>query len=663
MDHTPSPTSDTSSSEFSSADFTPSIGKLFQQPNLAEKQAEEIAFLSLTRPSSHSDRPLGATLTWRDLSVYVTTPKAKGNVAPFKRVLNNVRGALQPGSLVALMGASGAGKSTLLNALACRCPPGVVVDGEIRINGRLIDRSFCDMSGYVYQDDIFVGSLTAREHLLFTARLKMNGNWTPYEQNLRVKELLTELGLIKCQNVVIGEPGVTKGLSGGERKRLAFASQVLTDPAVLFCDEPTTGLDTFSAERLVMMLKDLTQRGKTVVCTIHQPSSETFAMFDRLVLLAEGRIAYQGSSSGALGFFESMGYTCPATYNPADFYVQTLAVIPGLEDTSRSTVRAICDRFIVTSTAKQIDLLIQYETSLGQEMLELSTKNGHQPVGLHQARWTIQFLWLVWRAFVDSYRNPAVHTLRILQKIAIALLAGLCFHGVLGTRDQKTIQNIQGALFILTTENTFPALYGALGIFPMEWPLFLRDARGGLYSPSAYYLSKVVALIPGYVVETFVFVSIAYWLMGLKPEAGAFLYSCWVLIVTCNTAAACGTFFSAACESIAVAISFLIPFDYILFITGGVLISLSSLPEYVSWTKYLSWFLYTNEALSAVQWQNVTSIKCDESNFPCLHNGQEVMKHFSFDSSRFSVDITSMLFIYCTFHLLGLMAIVRRSRS
>jgi ABC-type multidrug transport system ATPase subunit len=83
------------------------------------------------------------------------------------------------------------------------------------------------MSGYVYQDDIFVGSLTAREHLLFTARLKMNGNWTPYEQNLRVKELLTELGLIKCQNVVIGEPGVNKGLSGGERKRLAFASQVL----------------------------------------------------------------------------------------------------------------------------------------------------------------------------------------------------------------------------------------------------------------------------------------------------------------------------------------------------------------------------------------------------------------------------------------------------
>ena len=144
-------------------------------------------------------------------------------------------------------------------------------------------------------------------------------------------------------------------------------------------------------------------RGKTVVCTIHQPSSEAFALFDRLVLLAEGRIAYQGSSTGALTFFErlhtyflytfleyknykryhsycSMGYSCPATYNPADFYVQTLAMIPGLEVSSRATVRTICDRFAVTSTSKQIDLLIQYEASLGQDMLDIAERKGHQPI-------------------------------------------------------------------------------------------------------------------------------------------------------------------------------------------------------------------------------------------------------------------------------------------
>lgn len=130
------------------------------------------------------------------------------------------------------------------------------------------------------------------------------------------------------------------------------------------------------------MIIDLTQQGKTIVCTIHQPSSEVFALFDRLVLLAEGRIAYQGSSTGALSFFESVGYQCPATYNPADFYVQTLAIIPGLEDTSRTTIRAICDRFAVTSTAKQIDLLIQFETSLGQDMVDLSSKSGSHTVNL-----------------------------------------------------------------------------------------------------------------------------------------------------------------------------------------------------------------------------------------------------------------------------------------
>nr|QST15008.1 ABCG2-like7 protein [Diaphanosoma celebensis] len=644
---------------------SPPPSSLFIQPELTDSQAEEIAFLSLGKPTaSHNYR--GATLTWRDLSVYITTGKPKGSKTPFKRVLNNIRGALQPGSLVALMGASGAGKSTLLNALSHRSPPGVIVDGDIRVNGRPIGRYFCDMSGYVYQDDIFVSSLTPKEHLQFTARLKMGEYFATHERDARVDQLLTDLGLKKCQNTLIGEPGVSKSLSGGERKRLSFATQVLTDPPVLFCDEPTTGLDAFSAERLVLMLKELTRQGKTVVCTIHQPSSEVFAIFDRLVLLAEGRVAYQGTATGALAFFDSVGYQCPATYNPADFYVQTLAIVPGLEDTSRTTVRAICDRFTVTPTAKQIDLLIQYETSLGQEMFELSSRSGSSIsyLGLRNAIWPTQFWWLLWRSFLDSYRNPAVHAMRILQKIGIAVLAGLCFHGLLDSNNQTGIQNIQGALFILTTENTFPALYGSLGIFPAEWPLFLREARGGLYSPSAYYLSKVLALLPGYIVETVIFVTISYWLMGLRPDAASFLKTCVILIVTCNTAAACGTFFSAAFESIPLAISFLIPFDYILFITGGVLISLNSLPEYAVWTKYLSWFLYTNEALSGVQWNNVTSIECNEElSFQCLRTGSQVLEHFSFKADRFPVDITCMFLIYFIFHTLGLMAILRRSKA
>ena len=139
------------------------------------------------------------------------------------------------------------------------------------------------MSGYVYQDDIFVASLTPMEHLQFTvrprhrpgvstqtmhstvldlcwwniqARLKMGDHLTSAERDRRIEQLLTELGLFKCRRTAIGAPSAnSKSLSGGERKRLSFAAQVLTDPAVLFCDEPTTGLDAYTAERLVLMLK------------------------------------------------------------------------------------------------------------------------------------------------------------------------------------------------------------------------------------------------------------------------------------------------------------------------------------------------------------------------------------------------------------------------
>ncbi|KAK7082753.1 hypothetical protein SK128_023875 [Halocaridina rubra] len=276
----------------------------------------------------------GITLTWRDLNVYVPQKKPWYRKAkhhkPFKRVLNNVSGAVRPGSLVALMGASGAGKSTLMNALAHRTPGEMVVDGDILVNGHRANQSMNSLSGYVHQDDIFVGSLTVKEHLTFMARLRMDSRTSAQEHNNRVMELLKELGLTRVQDSRIGVPGMFKSLSGGERKRLAFATeafflyhyhadsfqclersvtnliieQILTDPPMLFCDEPTTGLDSYNARKLVRMMKEMAARGKTILCTIHQPSTEVYMMFDKLLLLAEGRLAYMGSSSGALEFLD-----------------------------------------------------------------------------------------------------------------------------------------------------------------------------------------------------------------------------------------------------------------------------------------------------------------------------------------------------------------------
>lgn len=170
----------------------------------------------------------------------------------------------------------------------------------IPVNSKQL-RSQC---AYVQQDDLFIASLTAKEHLIFQAMLRMGRN-IPYAQKVqRVNEVIAELSLRKCAHTVIGSPGRIKGLSGGERKRLAFASEALTDPHLLLCDEPTSGLDSFMANSVLQVLKRLANKGKTIIITIHQPSSELFGMFDKILLVAEGRAAFLGTPAQATEFFE-----------------------------------------------------------------------------------------------------------------------------------------------------------------------------------------------------------------------------------------------------------------------------------------------------------------------------------------------------------------------
>ncbi|XP_064099216.1 protein scarlet-like isoform X1 [Macrobrachium nipponense] len=627
----------------------------------------------------------GITLTWRDLNVYVPQKKAwykksKGH-KPFKRVLNSVSGAVRPGSLVALMGASGAGKSTLMNALAHRTPGEMVVDGDILVNGHRANQSMNSLSGYVHQDDIFVGSLTVKEHLTFMARLRMDKRLSGSERNARVQELMKELGLLKVQDSRIGVPGYSKSLSGGERKRLAFATEILTDPPLLFCDEPTTGLDSYNARKLVRMMKEMAARGKTILCTIHQPSTEVYMMFDKLLLLAEGRLAYMGSSSGALEFLDGLGHKCPSTFNPADFFIHTLAVQPGHELRSRERIKRICDNFAVSAYAKDIDLIIQYQdnmsiqyTDSGKPMpyngafgFASSSTSTESIVNIVKnvpqlPNWWIQLYWLTWRSMLDSYRNPDVHGIRILQKILMAILIGVCYTGVY--LNQAGIQDIQGVLFIFITENTFPSVYAVLNIFPQELPLFLREYKNGIYRCDTYYIAKVLSLIPGFVVDPVIFVTLCYWIVGLQQHVYQFFMTVLIIIFTANTASACGAMFSAMFESIPYIMVLLIPFDVVLLISGGLFINLASMPKYISWVKFFSWFMYTNEALTITQWQGVTNITCDAPpGVPCLTTGAEVMEKYTFVPWHFPYDFISMFVLYLSFHVMGFCGLYSRARK
>ncbi|RZB41074.1 scarlet, partial [Asbolus verrucosus] len=459
----------------------------------------------------------GVTLAWRDVSVYVNTTR-KGKMS-CKRIINggkllnyvrhfylSATGAIRTGSLVALMGASGAGKSTLMSTLAYRNSGNTYVEGDVLINGRSIGSYMKYLSGFMHQEDLFVGSLTVLEHMNIMARLKLDRRTTQQERNSKIYQLLKSLGLTKCLNTKIGRVGDSKVLSGGEKKRLSFATELLTDPPILFCDEPTTGLDSYSAQKIVTMMNMMT-------CDI-------FAMFSQLILMAEGRIAFMGSAASAIQFFEKVGYRCPSSYNPADFFIKILATTPGYEETSKQSVKRICDHFAVSDYNKEVDVIVQYEFHMGRAV---ETKTYKLRINL-------------W--FIDLWRNPALQIAKITQKIAVGVMIGLCYLGI-NPKTQVGVQNVQGAIFLLVTENTFTPMYSILDEFPQNYPLFLREYKSGLYPSVIYYLSRILSMLPGLIIESVLFVIIVYWLSGLRATTYAFLMTTLAGILTLNAAAAC----------------------------------------------------------------------------------------------------------------------------
>jgi ABC-type multidrug transport system ATPase subunit len=350
------------------------------------------------------------------------------------------------------------------------------------------------MSGFVHQDDLFYGSLTVLEHLTCMAHLKLDRRVTRGEIDFLIRDILERTGMAGCMHTRIGDEGDKKVLSGGEKKRLAFATELLTQPAVLFCDEPTTGLDSYNAQKLVETLQDLAERRNTaILCTIHQPSSQLFAMFDQVLLLTEGRVAFFGDPDDAIEFFAEQGYKCPANYNPADYLIGVLSTEYGQsERAAQRTSARICDMFAVSEAAQHRDLLVNlemhmYESGVYRIEDELSTFK--PPLFL------TTLYWLVWRFFVTVVRDPTVQNMRILQKIGIAVMAGLCYAGTIDSWTQTGVQAIQGILFLFVSENTFSPMYSVLAVFPSLFPLFLREIKSGLYTTDQFYLANVIAMV------------------------------------------------------------------------------------------------------------------------------------------------------------------------
>lgn len=339
------------------------------------------------------------------------------------------------------------------------------------------------------QDDNMFAFLTVYETLTLNAHFFLPSSIPDNEKDDIVMGIISELGLIKAKDTIIGSAKI-RGVSGGERKRVSIAIQLLTDPAVLLLDEPTSGLDAFQSQAVMEVLRNLASKGRLVITVIHQPRSSIYAMFDQLLMLSEGRTMYYGKASEAVEYFAKLGFSCPEHFNPADYFLDLLSPDHRSHDLTKETSHRISflgDEFLKNSP--KIEL--QTSSTREEEFVSVQAIGGNE---VDYKRSYRAFLLLCWRSLTEQYRNLEVLYVKYIFAAFFALVIGGIFSGT--KDDQIGIQNRRGVLYFVMINQAFNALMAVLSTFPNEKMVIHRERTSNSYSTFSYCMAKIFVEMP-----------------------------------------------------------------------------------------------------------------------------------------------------------------------
>jgi len=462
-----------------------------------------------------------------------------------KTVLHEVSGIFEAGKFTAIMGSSGAGKTSLLNAVGGEAAGGRLA-GRITVNGQSIStETMRRLRAFVFQDDVMMGTMTVREVITMSARLRLPESVSMQHKLDRVEQVLQILHLEKCADTIMGYSEASN-ISGGERKRVGIAMELVTNPSIIFLDEPTSGLDTFTAYTVCRTLKDLALAGRTVVATIHQPSSDVFHMFDNLLLLANGQIMYQDKAAHVVNYFGERGFPCPHFSNPADhIFMRILNDQDAMSVEARATSQQSVHKFMDEYSRSELKGLIESrcaETGIGVDITQVQSVAGL----------STQIVVLFARSKNNVIRNRMILRAKIGQCFFFGLLVGLVYRDL--ATNQRGIQDRNGALFFISINVVMAATFGVLSAFVSERNVFERERSIGMYSTLAYFLSKYVMELPHNLIFPFIQANIAFFLMGLQMEVAKWIAFCVTFVVLNNLGNSLGISLSCVFETLEVAL-------------------------------------------------------------------------------------------------------------
>ncbi|XLT34240.1 hypothetical protein HN873_065532 [Arachis hypogaea] len=530
--------------------------------------------------------------------------KNQGVVEDRLVLLKGVSGAFRPGVLTALMGVSGAGKTTLMDVLAGR-KTGGYIDGSIKISGYpKKQETFARISGYCEQTDIHSPHVTVYESLLYSAWLRLPIEVDSDTRKMFIEEVMELVELNLLRNSLVGLAGVS-GLSTEQRKRLTIAVELVANPSIIFMDEPTSGLDARAAAIVMRTVRNTVDTGRTVVCTIYQPSIDIFEAFDELFLLKRGgQEIYVGPlgrhSSQLIKYFESIDGVSKIKdgYNPATWMLE------------------------VTTPAQELNLGVDFHEIYKNSDLYRRNKNLIAELGnpapaskdlyfqtQYSQPFLVQCLACLWKQHWSYWRNPPYTAVRFFTTMFISLIFGTIFWN-LGDKysSSQDLSNAMGSMYVAVL---FIGIQNSASVQPVvaiERTVFYRERAAGMYSALPYAIAQIMIELPYIFAQAITYGVIVYAMVGFEWNVKKFFWYLFFMYFTFCYFTFYGMMAVAATPNQHIGSIVAAAFYGIWNVFSGFVIPHTRMPVWWKWYYWVcpvSWTLY---GLVASQFGDITHI-------------------------------------------------------